>query len=130
MKKILAMLLTLVLCLSFCACQSSPDSPAFDQDSYDTYLSGKQFESAGRVLTFDHEGSMTYTYTNMMGDTFRYTYSILEINKYDDNITMLMKQVFANNDRENTDEDEEIEVIYHISDDKIEYYSNLYDHVN
>ncbi len=122
MKKTLSIIITFILCVSLCAC-------GFDQKTYDTYLAGKSFESDGRILSFDDNNRMTYNYTNMVGDTFYYEYSVTEITEDGDKITMTLEQDYANNDRENTDDGEVIEAVYSISDNSMEYYSNTYEYI-
>lgn len=117
MKKVLLLLVALMI-LSLCACGG------FDQNLYDENLSGKIFENDGRVLQFNDDNCMTYNYTNLIGNSYKDTYSITEIVKDGDNITMTVKQINANTDIENTDE--ELKVYYNISDNTIKHYSVTY----
>ena len=119
MKKALSLLLVLVMCLSLCACGNN-------QKAYDTYLSGKSFESDGRVLSFDNDNQMTYYYQNFVGDTFRYTYSISNLENDGNTIRFTVQQIYANTDRENIDKNEKIKVSYDIANDSVTYYNCTY----
>ena len=120
MKKTLVLLTSALLILALCACGG------FNQKLYDENLSGKTFENDGRVLKFDDENCMTYTFTNGIGNSFKYTYSITDIVEDGNEITMTVIKVNANTDIENTDKDKEIKVYYNISDNTIKYYSLTY----
>lgn len=121
MKKIFVLFTAAILIFVLCACGG------FNQELYDKHLSGKTFESDGRVLKFDDENCMTYTYTNRIGNTFKYTYSITDIVEDGDKITMTIVEVKANTDIEKTDDGKEEKVYYNKSDNTIKYYSVTYD---
>lgn len=120
MKKILFMLTIFALCFTFIAC-------GIDEETYNEYFTGNVFESDGRVLSFDGELCMTYTYTNGVGKTFKYTYSVNELEKDGENIILTVEQIAANNDSENIDKNEKLQVIYDIKNQTVKYYDNLYD---
>ena len=129
MKRIFSLILVFMMCFTLFSC-------GFDQESYDTYLSGKSFESEGislggatlkgAVLSFDEDNCMEYLYTNAVGVTFRYTYSITKIEKNNDELTLTLKRVSSNNDIENIDKDENEEATYSISNKTINYYAQTY----
>lgn len=120
MKKLLVLFTAALLVFALCACSG------FNQKLYDENLSGKTFENDGRVLKFDDENCMTYTFTNGIGNSFKYTYSITDIVEDGDEIIMTVIQVNANTDIENADKEEELKVYYNVSDSTIKYYSVTY----
>ena len=132
MKKVLSLLLALVMCLSLCACDTDQESKEAQeaQEAYDTFLSGKSFESEGSILTFDDDNQMTYYYQNYVGDTFRYTYSVSNIEKDGNTITFMVKQIAANTDKENSHKNEEITVSYDIADNSVKYYKRTYAYID
>lgn len=125
MKKALSLLLALVMCLSLCACNTDQESKEA-KEAYDTYLSGKSFESEGSVLSFDDDNQMTYYYENLVGDTFRYTYSVGDIENDGNTITFTVKQIAANTEKENSHKNEEITVSYDIANNSVKYYNRTY----
>ena len=128
MKKALSLLLALVMCLSLCACNTDQESKEAKEakEAYDTYLSGKSFESEGSVLSFDDDNQMTYYYENLVGDTFRYTYSVGDIENDGNTITFTVKQIAANTEKENSHKNEEITVSYDIANNSVKYYNRTY----
>lgn len=128
MKRAFSLILALIMCLTLFSC-------GFDQKSYDTYLSGKKFEDegfrfAGKVLktklSFDKDNCMEYCYTNGVGKTFRYKYTITKIEKNDDELALTMEKIYENTSLESNGEDEVIEVTYSIAKNTITYNSKTY----
>ena len=132
MKKALSLLLALVMCLSLCACNTDQESKEAKEakEAYDTYLSGKSFESEGSVLSFDDDNQMTYYYENLVGDTFRYTYSVGDIENDGNTITFTVKQIAANTEKENSHKNEEITVSYDIANNSVKYYNRTYVYID
>ena len=132
MKKALSLLLALLMCLSLCACNTDQESKEAKEakEAYDTYLSGKSFESEGSVLSFDDDNQMTYYYENLVGDTFRYTYSVGDIENDGNTITFTVKQIAANTEKENSHKNEEITVSYDIANNSVKYYNRTYVYID
>lgn len=116
MKKALALLLALTLCLSLCACVPK---------SYTTHLAGYIFENNGKTLTFSDENCVTYHFINGIGEEYKYTYTITEFEVTSDTIEMKIKLKDANRTDENIDDKIE-EMSYSIEDDTISYHGTYY----